>query len=367
VTHVTGRKIGAAALAAVAIGAIAFGGAASAAVKPAAAPGWRQVYSAHYGPAVDYSGYTNVVTTSTDNAWAFGGSDQTSGGGAREYPVAVRWNGRAWRNYALPVASTAGNQFSNQIIAVSAPAANDIWAVTWFGGWVLHWNGSKWQLAKDFKGGGEITGVTALSPTNVWVFGGSGFSGGIGTWHYNGKAWSEWHGDAAGLQRGSALGAQNIWAIGGAASPNSSIVHYTGTWRLVSASALSGLSFTSIQAFSNTNVWVTASGASGRVLVHYNGKWQRYQLPAGLSPSSDSGQSLFSDGRGGIWLTAQSAGGQWFLVHRTASGGWSRVAIGTADVAGVAQIPGTSSVWAVGFDVNKKQGGNAVIWADGAV
>ena len=76
VTYGTSRKIGAA-LAAVAIGTLAFGASASASasVKPAASPGWRQVYSKHYGAANGYSGYNAVVATSKSSAWAFGGSN----------------------------------------------------------------------------------------------------------------------------------------------------------------------------------------------------------------------------------------------------------------------------------------------------
>ena len=62
-------------------------------------------------------------------------------------------------------------------------------------------------MAKHLGGDGELTGVVALGPSNVWVFGGSGFGPGLGTWHFNGRSWSQWHGNAVGLQGGSALSA----------------------------------------------------------------------------------------------------------------------------------------------------------------
>ncbi|HEX4092446.1 MAG TPA: hypothetical protein VHZ33_27310 [Trebonia sp.] len=358
-THATGRKIGAA-LAAVAIGTLAFGASASASVTSAASPGWRQVYSKHYGAANNYSAYNAVVATSKGNAWAFGGSNVAGG---NDLPIAAHWNGRAWAASALP-AGAAG-----EISAASAPAANDVWAVTFFDGYVLHWNGSRWTVAKHLLGGGELTGVTALSPTNVWVFGGSGFGPGLGTWHFNGKTWSQWHGDATGLQTGSALSATNIWALGGTQAPFSGIMHYTGTWRPVTASVLTGLQFRSIVALSATNVWVTAETGEGSqvvpYLLHFNGKWTRYKLPWAVFPAED----LASDGQGGLWLSALSSGGETYLVHRTAKGAWSRAPFvnpGKGVVGGLAQIPGTSSLWAAGLKTAKTNG-SAVIWADGTV
>jgi len=59
---------------------------------------------------------------------------------------------------------------------------------------VLHWNGVRWTVPLRLKQSGyhaDFTGVTALSPSNVWVFGGeqNGLTDlvGFGTWHFNGR------------------------------------------------------------------------------------------------------------------------------------------------------------------------------------
>ena len=336
----------------------------------AAVPGWRQVYSKHYGVAANNSSFGTVVATSKDNAWALGGSDLSGGNGTKPQAVAAHWNGHGWSDVALP----AG--VPDDIDAASAPASNDIWAVTHLGGYILHWNGSHWSIAKRLKAGSallppQLTGVVALSATNVWVFGASGDTGGFGTWHYNGKAWSEWRRDAVNISVGSAVSATSIWAIGGLSAPQSAIVHFiNGTWHLVSASALSGLQFGGIQAFSNTNIWVSASAATGSTVVsyllHYNGKWTRYKLPWSVLTT----QHLASDGQGGLWLTTLSpSSGQTYAVHRTAKGAWARTstfAIGQAGVLDLAHIPGTSSLWAVGLKAGKTNT-SAVIWADGTI
>lgn len=331
--------------------------------QAATSPGWRQVHSQHYGPANDYSVYGTVVASAKNSAWVLGGSDWSGGNGTSRHPVATHWNGKAWGGYTLPSGMTS------YIIAASAPSASDIWAVTYFGGYVLHWNGSRWTVAKRLPdNGGEVTGVTALSATNVWVFGGGGAIGGLGTWHYNGKSWQQRTGSAAGLERASALSANSIWAVGSGASPDSTIQHFNGkTWQTVSAKALSGLQFFGIRAFSGTNVWVTAvtqGGTQPAYLVHFNGaSWTRIKVPWSVQVNN-----LVSDGHGGLWLTGFSfsvSSSQFYVIHRTSAGAWSRTAI-SANPQGLALIPGTTSLWAVGAKMTST-GSDAVIWAYGSV
>jgi hypothetical protein len=330
-------------------------------------PGWRQVFSKHYAPANAYSGYGSVVAFGASNAWAFGGTN-LSGGGSVPHPVAVHWNGKAWSPYGLPKAA------KDVIIAASAPAPNDIWAVTHLSGQILHWNGKAWSLAETLPGlkspaSPQLTGVVALSSTNVWVFGSSGFTFGWGTWHYNGKSWSQWHGNAANITDGSAVSPTNIWAIGGPSSPQSAIVHYTGTWKLVSDKVLSGLQFDGIQAFSATDVWASAVTNTSGVqswLVHYNGHaWSKFKVPWTVSMGFGH---IVADGHGGLWLSAFAVlalGNSYYEVHRTAAGGWSRVPV-SAQLFGLARIPGTASVWGAGASYGKTNG-NAVIWAYGTI
>ena len=328
----------------------------------AAAAGWRVLFQHHYGPAVDYSVYNVAVATSPANAWVLGGSDIAGGTGTVQYPVAAHWNGKAWRGVPLPAGLTS------DIIAASAPAASDIWAVTWFGGWILHWNGVRWLVAKDLPGGGELTGVVATSPDNVWVFGGGGYIGGLGTWHYNGKTWREFKsGDAVGLEAGSALSARNIWAVGGNLSPSSAIDHFNGTrWQAVPAKAFSGLQFGSIRAFGARNVWVTAValGATKQTayLLHYNGaSWTRFSVPWQIQLNDP-----VSDGHGGLWFTGYPFGPrEQFLVHRSADGAWSRTYV-TWFPQGLAHVPGTFSLLAVGW-AHDLTGGSAVAAANGRV
>lgn len=326
----------------------------------AATPGWRQVLSKHYGVAADYPSYGSVLALAKNNAWALGGTDIS--GGTTPEAVAEHWNGKTWNAVAMP-AGAAGS-----VYAASAASPSSIWAVT-SDGYILHWNGSKWSVAKHVTGFGEFTGVTAISATNVWVFGGPGSDPGFGTYHYNGKNWQlVAAASKIGLENGGAVSATSIWAIGSLSAPYDSVVHYNGkTWQHVTSSALSGLQFQTIKVYSATNIWITASkgttATSPAVLVHYNGKqWTRYSVPWTVILGR-----FAPDGHGGFWLTgfaySASSAGTWYLLHRTSTGAWSRIST-SANPQDLALTPGTASLWGVGW-VQEKTGGNAVILADG--
>ena len=88
---------------------------------------------------------------------------------------------------------------------MTAVGANDVWASGYEGNvdqqnlsdpYVLHWNGTAWSLTETPNAGSEgslLAGVTALSPTDVWVAGQTGESDGALLTlaeHFNGQTWS---------------------------------------------------------------------------------------------------------------------------------------------------------------------------------
>jgi hypothetical protein len=324
----------------------------------ATASTWRLVLSKHYGAAANFSGYGPGFALSKTDAWAFGGSDLSGGTAPSGVPVAEHWNGTAWRGSALP-AGVVGN-----VEAASADSASDIWAVTYLGGSILHWNGTSWSVSKQVSGGGQFTGVTAISRADVWVFGGGGYLGGLGTWHFNGSTWTQIT-SANGLARASALSASNIWAVGSVSAPEDSIWHYNGTtWRHVTATALNGLSFGGVLAVSATSIWVaplpTSAGSKEDFLLNFNGRrWIRVSPPWTIAPSP-----VASDGHGGLWMYAADSSGKFWLVHRAATGQWSRseIILGTGGAGGPTPIPGTASWWAFGAKIGATNS-NAAIWS----
>lgn len=331
---------------------------ASAAGPSAADPsttGWHEEFARHYGAPADMSGFTAVVAPARHDAWAFGGTNLSVAGS----PVAEHWTGERWRPSPLPpgLAST--------INAASAVSARDIWAITFYGGDILHWNGRRWSVARHLSGSGELTGIAAISANDVWVFGASGAIGGLGTWHFNGHSWKKITGNGGAISAASALSASDIWAVSGAPT-DGTVLHYSGTsWQQLTAKALAGVAATNVLSVSPGNVFVSGTIGSRHIasrLVRLCGRhWTRIKLPWPV----DGLGGLTPDGRGGLWAAAQSYNGTSWDLHLSRSGRWSRIAApGGADfgLRDQALIPGTTSLWGVGA-MPEKAGSGAVIWA----
>jgi hypothetical protein len=225
-------------------------------------------------------------------------------------------------------------------------------------------------VAKTWTGsqGGQITGVTAFSPTNVWVFGASGASAGLGTWHLSGGTWHKLTGVAKAISSASAISPTDMWAITGVHELNDTLVHYAGTtWQPVTSPALSGLRFADILASSDSNIWATAAASGGTPeLVHFDGQqWQT--VPVTVPKQVAQLAAIASDGHGGLWFQTFSRSAQPpRAVHRSASGAWSadKLSAEVGDVEDLALIPGTTSLWAAG-GLQKTSGADAVIWGRG--
>jgi hypothetical protein len=342
--------------------------------QAAASTGWRIVATRHFGAASDQNFLYAVAAPSASDAWAFG-SSQPDGATPAGGPVAENWNGTKWQAAALP------SGLSDTITAASAPSATDVWAVTDISGTVLHYDGTAWSVAKQFQEPtglqDELTGVTAFSPTNVWVFGGPGAFPGFGTWHLQGTTWTQVTGTGGAIASASALSPTSIWAVAADANaPQDIIVHYNGTaWEQESSSALDNVQFApSVVALSAANVWATgsvsnSSGTSSTpYLLHMSGTaWSRIKIPYALDPSR-----IASDGSGGLWISAVAvgtSGNQWYVVHRTKAGAWSRSKIGASDqLFDITSVPDTTSLWgAGGKPATSGTGANTAIWAYGAL
>jgi hypothetical protein len=318
---------------------------------------FRVAVSIHYGTPANASGYSVVVATGGREAWVFGGTNP----GGPSTPVAERWNGRTMTASALPAGLTGF------ISDVSAPSATDIWAASQYGRYVLHWNGTRWRLAMRWRSG-MITGLTAVSANDVWVFGTTS-SGAheTGTWHFNGRSWTRAAGSAASIYRASAVSRHEIWAIA-ASSRADSILRYRGrTWRPVrTGSVLAGVTLHDVLAVSDDSVWVVgdeASAGSARlVLAHWNGaRWRRIASRVRAWPGR-----LAPGPHGSVLVTATpSAGAAAGLIVQASVNGWrppmtirSHLGSGVADVA---MLRGAGSLLASG-GILTRSGGNAVIW-----
>jgi photosystem II stability/assembly factor-like uncharacterized protein len=157
------------------------------------------------------------------------------------------WNGQAWTIVSVPGQGYLGDMAST--------GPNDVWVVgsSPTGPLVEHFNGSQWSVAAvPHPAGGNLSSVTALSPTNVWAVGSQGLSAERTlVIHYDGKSWTvvpspnpRDTADADNVLRGVAASVPNdIWAVGMYQNEQTQIhqhrtliEHWNGTaWSIVSS------------------------------------------------------------------------------------------------------------------------------------
>ncbi len=319
----------------------------------------RVAVTMHYGPLANASGYSVIVATSARHAWAFGGTDP---GGPSSSPVAAQWNGSTLTSAVLPCG------LPGFISEASAPAANDVWAASQYGRYVLHWDGRHWLVAGHWRHG-QLTGLTAISASNVWAFGTTVTgSRAMGTWHFDGTSWLPVPGAARSVYRASAVSARDIWAI--AASRRADvIVRFDGrTWRrMQTGRVLADVEPRDILAISNHDVWVVGTQVGRNhsallVLAHWNGSsWSRLvsglQAWAGRLAPGPHGEVL-------VTATPANAAATGLILHAS-PGGWGAAIVVQSDlgsgVTDVALAPGTRSLWATG-GILTRLGGDAAIW-----
>ena len=170
-----------------------------------------------------------AVSARRDEAWAVGNYFNAALDG--QSTLTERWNGKAWTWVKSPNAAPF-----NQLDAVSADSPSDAWAVGYDGGLadvglVEHWNGTAWKLVAFPNPGRDgkdrpssfLTGVSALSPDDVWVCGSYPVPGGqLRTLlaHWNGTRWQQIATPASVkitnlLNAISAPAPDDIWSVGG--------------------------------------------------------------------------------------------------------------------------------------------------------
>ncbi|MEU5878773.1 hypothetical protein [Spirillospora sp. NPDC047279] len=328
-----------------------------------------------------YDAIDQIVTTGPANAWAFGQASATG----RFVPTAERWNGTSWEPTALPP------KVVRSFTAAEATGPNNVWAFS--GGdqtgrsYAIRWNGKRWIISRSWPSGKYVSDAAVLSPRDVWVFGSSGIGAGIGTWHYDGTAWSPVDTPIGGLGRASAVAADDIWAVGGRQTGYDLLARWDGTtWSAVEIPGLPQgdehfVAFHDVHAASSKDVWIAGSestyseegGYSQTPLaLHFDGTtWERLQVP---DVGSDSLHRVEPDGRGGVYFVPsvdepyttpallRHANGRWTKVRPQRPGGQA------VRVNDVAAVPRSGSLWAVGevFPVDRG-GSDSAIWVKGAL
>lgn len=308
---------------------------------PAGAASWQLKLAIHYLPPVTNRSQYDAVLAEPGRTWLFGGSNV---GGPGKPKIESITNG-------VPHAASLPAGPHSWIAAASATGPGDIWAVTYLGGSVLRWNGSAWATVPrgGWQPGTRFTGITAVSPTDVWLFGTAGhrYPAG-GTWHLAGPAWTRVRGVAAGIFQASKAGPGDLWAVGNAGAPGNGLFHFGGrTWQRIKPAPLDGFRYSRVLALGPHDVWVTGSVAGTPKLGRYDGRgWTLLRMPG-----TTVGSGLCRDGRGGLWVIANTGSSPSVVLDRASSGTWTRAKVSSnaADkVLACGPLPGTQRTWGAG-------------------
>jgi hypothetical protein len=267
-----------------------------------------------------------VHASSATDAWAVGSTNRTSF--ASTNPIAAHWNGAAWT--IVPTPATTGTAKSILDGVVDFGPAN-AWAVGRgrdARALVEHWDGTAWTMvptpnpvppAGTSLAGSSLTGLTALSPTDMWAVGTFNVAHGTVvdtftlTEHFNGTAWTivpspnparphPLNGARQLLNAVSAVSGTDVWAVGetidtasGSFLPDKTLIlHWNGrTWAVVpSPDHLAEDELRGVAAVSATDVWAVGlfvdRGSDGTAfpvgksqILHWNGTaWSLAASPA---------------------------------------------------------------------------------------
>ncbi|HXW58128.1 MAG TPA: hypothetical protein VEJ23_01490 [Solirubrobacteraceae bacterium] len=162
-----------------------------------------------------------VSADSTSDAWAVG----TSGVPKTASPLIEHFNGKSWS--VVSSAEGAGNR----LVAVVALSPTNVWAIgqskgahqPYSTGVIEHWNGTAWSISLKLTNASETLGsISAVSATNIWAVGSDAETHSQVIEHWNGSEWSidgpqslESDGIFGGSLSGvTALSATDVWAIG---------------------------------------------------------------------------------------------------------------------------------------------------------
>jgi len=301
-----------------------------------------------------------VNALSDSDAWAVGNDGNAT--------LAEHWNGATWKTVPTPPPAP-GYRETLEDVADLAP--DDAWAVgvsfapdDGTGSTLVeHWDGSTWSIVASPNPGSyinQLTSMDAMSGSDIWAVGFSenGLVGSPLIEHWDGTSWSVVPGPpvTGGLGGVAAISADDIWAAGYqtyVTHERAVMLHWDGASWTVSAT-FNGKTAAHDVAAAATDDLVSVGIAPLPGLLwsaHWNGSAWKPFVPEGSPSEQLYGVAMTADGQ--AWAVGYTDGVSLNGVIEQWNGlGWHSVSIpvsGNSQLLGVAAVPGSNAVWAVGF------------------
>ncbi len=352
----------------------------------AATTGWR--VSATFAVHGRSSFLSGVDPVSKGDAWAVGFTVNNARNAATQTTIR-HWTGRKWNLVSLPAkVAKSWNKNDPFLAVVGASSPRNVWIFDEFDGRYLRLNGKHWSIG-HLPGSNvtevalvELTAVKVFSSTNVWAFGeresvvGNQDVTAPYAAHYNGTKWSTTTVPVPASESGTvaavaAVSPGRIWAVedtdtgpsDSAPVPGPPVVLEWTTatgWQDAPAqpTLAPGDQLSAVTAQPNGDVWFGGSRSNAAkgitpLTAEWNGTtWSVAALPAAASGADWTLASMAPDGSGGLWalVSADNRPTQrlWHLHGTTWSQATPNFGKHEWELQALAQVPHTSSVWAVG-------------------
>jgi hypothetical protein len=195
--------------------------------------------------------------------------------------------GLGWYNISIPSPGT----LYNELIAVTAIAPDDIWAVGYQtstpgvpASLTMHWDGSTWNVVPSPSPSNFVVlqGVAGVASNDVWADGYSESQSLV--MHWDGSHWTVVTAPSPAspttLQRMSALASDDVWAVGDA-DGQTLVIHWNGIqWNVVPSLSVPNVNnyLYAVEAISDDDIWAVGytyvgspEGSNIPLVMHWDG------------------------------------------------------------------------------------------------
>ena len=241
---------------------------------------WSRIPSPNVGSG--HNSLSGVAAHASNDVWAVGDYNYPA---AR--PLILHWDGTAWASVPGPTLTSY-----SVLSGITALSPTNVWAVGYsdsgahnYHTLIMHWDGSEWSVMPSPNPGvdeNSLAGISAVTPDDIWAVGTYGRQvGPLYTLllHWNGSQWESFPSTTIGRLHGVTMTASDDgWAVGN--TGYTLILHWDGvTWRTVFSPNPGHFPYTlaAVQAVTNRDIWTVGSSdrlseSALTLTEHYTGR-----------------------------------------------------------------------------------------------